>query len=348
MSVSARSPISRLFLAVLTAQVACVAAPGEEAIPVHPEDPIAALMKQLGDGDFDAREAACEKLKGLGEKARRYLEAAMKDADPEVSHSAKVLLKIINRATIQITVNGPDGKPLAEANVVLNLYRMSNGRMMPSRQAVSAKTDAAGMAVFEDLEPETYYVNLGVQAQGFLPANLSRQNQRLSVGVNKFDLACSKGGTLRGVLHGENGKPLAGKRVVVCHVHMQRWKKQANFAQMLAGQRGAETDEQGAFQFDSLHPMEYFLAVVEGDKVVFTSNNFKAVNGETVDAGTLATGIKDAAPVQAAKAEAPKADPLKEVPKAIAIPAVQVEAVKEAQAAPAAAEDLKVEAAPAK
>jgi len=348
MSVSARGSISHRVLVVLAVQVVCVTAFGEEAIPVQSEDPIAALVKQLGDGDFDARETACDKLRNLGEKARRYLEAAMKDADPEVSHSAKVLLKIINRATIQILVNGPDGKPLAEANVVLNLYRMNNGRMMPSRQAVSAKTDTAGVAVFEDLEPEMYYVNLGVQAQGFLPANLSRQNQRLNVGVNKFDLACSKGGTLRGVLHGEGGKPLAGKRVVVCHVHMQRWKKQANFAQMLAGQRGAESDEQGAFQFDSLHPMEYFLAVVEGDKVVFTSNNFKAVNGESVDAGTLMTGIKAAVPTQAAKGEAPKADPSKDAPRAVAIPAVQEEAVKEAQVAPAAVEDRKVEAAPAK
>lgn len=241
------------------------------------------------------------KLRQMGEQARSELEAAAKDNDPEVSHAANVLLKNINRAQIVVTVVGPDEKPLAEVDVFLNLSRVAGGRMMGVGKAQSVKTDKDGNAVFGDIDPDMYFVNIGCNTKGYLPANIGKANQKLGVGKNEFKLNCQRGGSIKGVLLTAEKAPMAGRRVVICHPHFMRFKTNKNFAQIVAAQRGVETDEKGAFAFDALHPMEYFVAVVEGDKVLYTSNTVKVAGEPAVDLGEIVTEIKAESLVQKAK-----------------------------------------------
>lgn len=58
---------------------------------VSPER-LAALVKQLGDDDFDAREKASAALKALGARALPALRRAAGDADPEVKRRAQECL----------------------------------------------------------------------------------------------------------------------------------------------------------------------------------------------------------------------------------------------------------------
>jgi hypothetical protein len=254
--------------------------------------PLKTLVQQLGDTEFEVRETAMAKLRQMGEQARPELEAAAKDNDPEVSHAANVLLKSINRAQIVVTVVGPDEKPLPEVDVFLNLSRVSGGRMIGLGKAQSIKTDKDGNAVFNDIDPDMYFVNIGCTAKSYLPANIGKANQKLGVGRNEFKLACQRGGSIKGVLLTAEKGPIAGRRVVICHPHFMRFKTNKNFAQIVAAQRGVETDEKGAFAFDALHPMEYFVAVVEGDKVLYTSNTLKVAGEPPVDLGEIVTEIK--------------------------------------------------------
>lgn len=55
-------------------------------------DPVAALVRQLGDPSFATREAAGAKLRTLGAKARPALESAVHDPDPEIARRSRALL----------------------------------------------------------------------------------------------------------------------------------------------------------------------------------------------------------------------------------------------------------------
>ena len=57
-----------------------------------PGDPAAALVRELGDPDFPTREAAGEKLRKLGVKARPALEAALRDPNPEIAKRSREVL----------------------------------------------------------------------------------------------------------------------------------------------------------------------------------------------------------------------------------------------------------------
>lgn len=300
-------PSHNLIFLKMLGVIACLLSPSSSAsdtVPApdqsSPKDKLLVLIQQLGDSDYDVRESASLQLKDMGEGARQALESARKGNDPEVAHAACQLLKNINRATVVVTVLGPDQKPLPGVDVILNISRMGNGRVVGMRRPVTVKTDDSGIASIGDNDPGMYYVNIGVNAQGFLPANLGKPNQRLAVGNNEFTINCMRGGSIRGVLLMADKMPLAKRRVVLCHSHFMRFKTMKNFAQLLSSQKGVETDEKGQFQFDALHPQEYFLAVVEADKVLYTGNTLKVNGDQTLEAGELLTEIKPeegAAPV---------------------------------------------------
>jgi hypothetical protein len=60
-----------------------------------PEDRIAALIKQLGDDDFERREAASKALDRIGEEALPELRRAAKGTDAEVRRRAEDLIQAI-------------------------------------------------------------------------------------------------------------------------------------------------------------------------------------------------------------------------------------------------------------
>jgi hypothetical protein len=69
-------------------------ASGQDNPSTEPSDPgISALIQQLGDEDFNVRDAATAKLAADGAMAKSELEDAAKDPDPERSLRAKELLR---------------------------------------------------------------------------------------------------------------------------------------------------------------------------------------------------------------------------------------------------------------
>src|SRR5438046_669112 len=63
---------------------------------------IARLVKQLGDDDFDKREAASKELEASGEPARAALQkAAASNADVEIQRRASELIQMLN-AKLQV------------------------------------------------------------------------------------------------------------------------------------------------------------------------------------------------------------------------------------------------------
>ncbi len=63
-----------------------------------------ALIRQLGDDDFDQREDASFQLAGLGLSARPFLQSAVYDPDVEVAHRARECLKQIDEGTSAATM----------------------------------------------------------------------------------------------------------------------------------------------------------------------------------------------------------------------------------------------------
>ena len=77
-----------------------------EPVAVDPAE-VSALIRQLGDEDFNQREAAVEKLVDLGEGVRAAVEAATKSEDPEIAARARMVLrglalKETDKATVHI------------------------------------------------------------------------------------------------------------------------------------------------------------------------------------------------------------------------------------------------------
>lgn len=67
----------------------------KQTLAVDDQDKIKALVKQLGDDSFQAREDASARLVALGSKARPFLLPAAKSTDPEVSRRAQQCLQQI-------------------------------------------------------------------------------------------------------------------------------------------------------------------------------------------------------------------------------------------------------------
>src|SRR5437868_5179569 len=62
---------------------------------VEPEAEIARLVRQLGDDDFDQREAASKRLEEIGEPALDALGKAMASHDPEVRRRSTDIVAVI-------------------------------------------------------------------------------------------------------------------------------------------------------------------------------------------------------------------------------------------------------------
>src|SRR4051812_3722036 len=77
-------------------------------VPAVADDPddkeIARLVKQLGDDDFDTREAATKRLQEIGKPAVGALVRAMKSNDLEVRRRAEAVLTEIGKPAVDALV----------------------------------------------------------------------------------------------------------------------------------------------------------------------------------------------------------------------------------------------------
>ena len=96
---------------------------------VHSEDDAVALLEQVRGDDFDARQAAMEKLQSMGESARPVLEKAAKSDDPETREAAAKLLAKLHVSVLRVMAFDRDGKPAAgaEADLQINENMQAKG-----------------------------------------------------------------------------------------------------------------------------------------------------------------------------------------------------------------------------
>src|SRR5690242_10060072 len=66
---------------------------------------IKALVRQLGDDKFKTRQKASRQLVTLGPRARPFLQAAVKDPDPEIARRAQECLQRIGEGMTSATVS---------------------------------------------------------------------------------------------------------------------------------------------------------------------------------------------------------------------------------------------------
>jgi HEAT repeat protein len=71
----------------------------ERTVTVADEARIKALVRRLGDDEFKVREEASRQLVMLGSRARPFLQAAVKDHDPEIARRAQDCLERIAKGT---------------------------------------------------------------------------------------------------------------------------------------------------------------------------------------------------------------------------------------------------------
>jgi hypothetical protein len=111
------------FLCALAPAAALAQSP---APPPPPQTDVHALVDQLGDADFKAREAASDKLKELGQAALPALkEAIASAADPEVCSRADALVRQIERPRVPadwLGGDGPGGRNFGGTQVTTSVF----------------------------------------------------------------------------------------------------------------------------------------------------------------------------------------------------------------------------------
>jgi hypothetical protein len=255
---------------------------------------IQALIAQLGAAKYETREAAQEDLRAFGEAARGALEAVLDRDDLETAAGAAYVLRSINRAVIAVRVTDDEGRPRANAEVSLRVFRglPPSCRFRLGWKTERARSDGEGWATFRDYEPgEGYRLALDCQPEGLFGQSASHPDQVLKVGRNEYVMKCStQGAKVKGVLLDKEGKPLAGVTVRLAPVG---WVGGGRIPGCGAMQRHPSftSDARGAFLFEGLKSQEYVVVVVRGLEVLYKSQSLTSGGQGTVDLGEIATGL---------------------------------------------------------
>ncbi|MCK6471465.1 MAG: carboxypeptidase-like regulatory domain-containing protein [Planctomycetes bacterium] len=269
--------------AALAALLLCAAGAAEQGEAPLSAERVQALVKQLGDTEYDAREEAKRQLRAMGENAREALERAQKSSEPEVAHAAAVLLHAINRATIRVKLADLKGQPIAEADVSLNLSPMqANVIGIANRRQLNATTDKDGVAVFSNLDPMHYRLQFNSTPQGFLRVYHTVE-QAVKTGTTAIELTCSRGARIQGRVLSADGKPMPGVRVAAApSVYLRHMlTRQRDLPRNLSNMQNVQADEDGRFEIKALAASDYGVIVYQEDKVLLTHSGV-SVKGEDV------------------------------------------------------------------
>ena len=116
------------------------AAPGEarDANASEFKARVEKLIRELGDEQFEVREAAAKGLASAGSRARPYLELATKSADPEVAGRAKAILDSLPK--LSHTLVDALGQPIPLATVTVNVWTKEPGEGIASTATKPSQT----------------------------------------------------------------------------------------------------------------------------------------------------------------------------------------------------------------
>lgn len=145
----------------------------QRTVTVADEAHIKVLVRQLGDDEFKARERASRQLVKLGSRVRPFLQAALKDDDPEIARRARDCLERIAKETSASALAAAvrvlarrsqaepgndkihaaavllDYLPSAEADHVVETIR----KVLPSLAVPNGKAEPALIAALTDKSP---------------------------------------------------------------------------------------------------------------------------------------------------------------------------------------------------
>jgi hypothetical protein len=138
----------------------------QQSLTLSDEARIKALVRQLGDDEFKKREQASRQLILLGSRARTFLQAAVKDPDPEIARRAQDCLDRLARGVSATALAAAARElarlhpPQAAAALIEYLPAADNEtvieaiqRALPSLAVRDGKTDPALVAALSDKFP---------------------------------------------------------------------------------------------------------------------------------------------------------------------------------------------------
>ncbi len=120
------------------------------------------------------------------------------------------------------------------------------------RQNLTAKTDANGHFIFRDLPPGNYAFRPG--KEGFEPGAIRRQTLTASPDPQQLELQLSEGAVLSGRVLDEDRNPVAHATVSLRMRSFQYGRP------ILSLRLSVPTDASGEYQFEHLHPANYFVS----------------------------------------------------------------------------------------
>ena len=199
----------------------------ESLLQPIPEDPeareklatqVRALLKQLADDAFATREAATDKLRGIGCRSVEVLEEALEGADAETRFRVGLILKSIRKSNV--IVRDALGHPIAYAT--LDFYS-KDGKKLESH-----KTDDCGRVSlpefsrldYENKDRDAYAIihhddygtaKAPLRFNWLEPEQMHLKTEFCVSLVHKDSFAAKR--AIRGQVLDENNKPLAGVEV---------------------------------------------------------------------------------------------------------------------------------------
>lgn len=236
------------------------------------------LIELLKNGDFDERQDAEEKLRELGEAARRALGRAVKEGHGlEFDIVAGRLLAYLSGATLVVQALDVKGNPLAGKRLGLTIHESAytayddEGRETKPQWV---QTDPHGQARFKGLKPGASHLRVRLDDADWKPSHGQVAAQYLMSGMNYLPRTFKKGGSVKGHVRDLAGKkPLGGASVLLIPDRGQCALPNAGspdtvFLEDIQGQDGEEwasvSDPQGAFTVHSV-PSGAYLAAVKHD-----------------------------------------------------------------------------------
>ena len=230
---------------------------------------IAKLIEQLGDADFDKREAAQKELKKIGEPARTALTKALKNDDPEIAYRASQALTWLNLAHVTLEITDTAGNPIADRKAALTI-RWPDEYMRPEPMYIIEKIlPKDGKISLEPCSPGTYYVRINVEGY-------CRDSKSLAFGKGDCarKITLYKGGSIKCkfVDVKNDNKPLANTRFRVS-------------PGIEDGPNQIVTDQNGEFLMKQLPPGKQYLHFEERD------HNYFLADGDSE--GNIQIDVKD-------------------------------------------------------
>jgi hypothetical protein len=235
---------------------------------------IGKLILQLGNENWEMREAAQSALEEIGEPAREQLEAAKNDPDPEIADRVGHLLENLGRTKVTFEIVTTSGKPVAGKKVQIMF-----GRNLPPggeadaegrrRVEVGQTLSEEGTVTVEGLAPGRYDIEVTLEGRG-----REQTEMALKGGHRTCRLVFPDAGGVKGkVIDAKTKAPVA--RVIV------------RVMRGYSGSMDARVDEEGKFSFEDIAAGDYSFNIIDEGETGY-NGSLEANNDVTVVAGETA------------------------------------------------------------